>query len=69
MQYHFYILYSPSRDRYYVGSTSDSLEERLRRHNSNHKGFTGGAGDWEIVYKEVYPTKREAYKRERDIKN
>ena len=64
-----YILYSKSIDRYYIGYTSDILTERLRRHNSNHKGFTGKIGDWEIIYTEDYTLKEDATKREREIKN
>ncbi|WP_333908728.1 GIY-YIG nuclease family protein [Marinigracilibium pacificum] len=41
MKYHSYILYSRILDKYYVGHTGDLLTERLRKHNSNHKGFTG----------------------------
>ena len=69
MDFHLYILYSASRDQYYIGHTGDSLEERLRKHNSNHKGFTGNVNDWKIVYTEVYSSKEEAYKREREIKS
>jgi putative endonuclease len=65
----FYILYSPITNKYYIGHTGESVEERLRKHNSNHKGFTGGIGDWTIVYTESYATKEEAYKRERTVKN
>ena len=68
MQYHVYILYSNTRKRYYIGYTSDLLEERLRRHNSNHKGFTGGLGEWGIVYKEAFTDKPSAMKREKEIK-
>ena len=64
----FYILYSPSKDSYYIGFTGDVIEERLRKHNTNHKGFTGGIGDWEIKYKEIYQTKVEATERERQVK-
>jgi putative endonuclease len=64
-----YILYSSFRDKFYIGFTGDDLFERLRKHNSDHKGFTGGAGDWEIVYKEEYELKQEASKREKEIKN
>lgn len=64
-----YILYSEVKDKYYIGHTGDDLRERLRRHNSNHKGFTGGDEDWEIVYKEKFPTKSEAFARERKIKS
>ena len=66
-KYYFYILHSKSLGKFYIGHTSD-LQERLRKHNSNHKGFTGGVGDWEIVYTENYSTKELAYAREREIK-
>jgi len=64
-----YILYSTVKDRYYIGHTGDSIEERIRKHNSNHKGFTGGVGDWRLVYYEQLVTKEIAYKRELEIKN
>jgi len=64
----FYILYSVTRDSYYIGHTGDSMEERLRRHNSNHKGFTGGLSDWTVCHIEEFPTKELAYKREREVK-
>jgi putative endonuclease len=35
----------------------------------NHKGFTGTAKDWEIVYYEEFDDKREAQKREKEIKS
>ncbi len=63
-----YILFSVSLNRFYIGYTSDKIEERLRRHNSEHKGFTGAASDWVVVYFEVYSTKSEAMQREREIK-
>ena len=63
-----YIIFSSKLDKYYVGSTSDEMEERLRKHNSNHKGFTGGYGDWKVVHIEVFPTNTEALAREKQIK-
>ena len=51
--YYFYMLYSKSLDRFYPGHTSD-LKERLRRHITNHKGYTGKAKDWQVVYNEQY---------------
>ena len=65
----FYILYSSILNKYYVGHTGDKLAERLRKHNSDHKGFTGGVGDWKVVYTESFDIKEEAYRREREIKN
>ncbi|MBN4072971.1 GIY-YIG nuclease family protein [Crocinitomix catalasitica] len=64
-----YILYSSALGKYYVGSTSCAIEERLRRHNSNHKGFTGKSTDWTVVYSEEYSSLKEARSRERKIKS
>jgi putative endonuclease len=63
-----YILFSATLDKYYTGYTGDDLLERIRRHNSNHKGFTGGIGDWELKYFEQFDSKSEASKRELQIK-
>ena len=65
---HFYILYSSKANQYYVGYTSEDLSERLRKHNSNHKGFSGKADDWKLMYSEIYDTKIEAFAREREVK-
>ena len=51
--YFTYILFSKSLNKYYIGSTSD-IQERIRKHNSNHKGFTGKTNDWELVYTEKF---------------
>ena len=64
-----YILYSVYLDRYYVGSTSEDLDSRLRRHLSAHKGFTSHAKDWVLVYSEEFSTKKEALNRELEIKS
>ncbi|MEH6538047.1 MAG: GIY-YIG nuclease family protein [Psychroserpens sp.] len=64
-----YILFSKSINHYYVGYTCSDLQERLRKHNTNHKGFTGRANDWQIVYTESFESKTEAYGREREIKS
>ncbi len=63
-----YILFSGIKSRYYIGFTGDKIEERLRKHNSNHKGFTGGIGDWTITYTEYFVEKKDAMKREKEIK-
>ena len=69
MKFHFYILFSSNRKTYYCGHSGDELSERLRRHNSNHKGFTGKADDWKIVYSESYESKVQAFTREREVKS
>ena len=65
----FYILYSVKLDRFYIGATSDNLNERLRRHNSNHRGFTGRTSDWTVIYFENFHTKESAFAREREVKS
>ena len=65
--YYFYILYSETLDKYYYGH-SNNLDDRLRKHNANNKGWTGKAHDWTIVYHEIFETKGDAYSREIQIK-
>ena len=69
MKFIVYIIYSALIDKYYIGFTSREITERLRRHNSNHKGFTGKKADWQIVHTEDYPTKTLALEREKEIKS
>ncbi|MBK5212850.1 MAG: GIY-YIG nuclease family protein [Flavobacteriaceae bacterium] len=68
MKYLVYILYSKELDRYYIGHTGETIAERLRKHLSNHSGYTSKAKDWELKYTEEYPSKKDAYARELDIK-
>jgi putative endonuclease len=63
-----YILFSKSKNKYYIGATSN-LVERIRKHNSNHAGFTGKVNDWELVYSEEFDTIINAQAREKQIKN
>ena len=67
MQYFVYILYSETLDRYYVGSSANP-EKRLRKHLSNHAGFTGKAKDWIIRYTECFESKTQALMREKQLK-
>ena len=67
--YFCYILYSKSLDQFYIGHTGEELKERLRRHLSNHKGFTAKAKDWFVVYFESFENKSSAYRRELQIKS
>ncbi|MFC1223810.1 GIY-YIG nuclease family protein [Pedobacter sp. BG31] len=63
-----YILYSKTRNKYYIGSTIN-LTERLKKHNTNHAGFTCHTGDWCIVWFEAFDNLRDARLKERQIKN
>ena len=64
-----YILYSKTLNRYYIGSTDSSLEDRLKKHLSDHSGFTGKAKDWFVAYSECYKDKKDSLHRERQIKS
>ncbi|KAA5538407.1 GIY-YIG nuclease family protein [Paenimyroides baculatum] len=64
-----YILYSTNLDQFYIGYTSMTLEDRLRRHLSTHKGFTARTKDWKIVYFEQFENKADTILREQEIKN
>ncbi|WP_372340077.1 GIY-YIG nuclease family protein [Parapedobacter lycopersici] len=66
--HYLYILYSREIDRFYIGSCQD-LEQRLRRHNSHHRGYTGKVEDWRIIYTEEFPNRIKAGQREREIKS
>ncbi|MEP6711591.1 MAG: GIY-YIG nuclease family protein [Ferruginibacter sp.] len=68
MLFKVYILFSAIKDRYYVGYTGDDLAERVRKHNTNHKGFSRKTGDWILMYHEIFKTKTGAIKREIEIK-
>ena len=63
-----YILYSEKLDKYYIGHTSASLDDRLLKHLGEHSGFTSRAKDWKIVFSRSFDTKEEAYAFEREIK-
>ena len=63
-----YLLYSDSLDKLYVGHTELLPEERLRKHLTNHDGFTARAKDWKIVFQKEYETKTLAYAEERRLK-
>ncbi|PRZ23460.1 GIY-YIG nuclease family protein [Flavobacterium granuli] len=68
MEFIVYILFSESKNRFYIGFTSN-LDARVIRHNQKSKGFTGSANDWKVVYTEKYETKEIAHRRELQIKS
>ena len=68
MEFWVYIIYSKSRDKYYVGYTHD-LELRLIHHNQGWTKSTKSGIPWVLEHSEKYVTKSEAMRREREIKN
>jgi len=62
-----YIIYSSISDRYYTGHTAD-LIKRIEQHNSGYSLSTKTGIPWELVYKEEFNSRRNAMKRENEIK-
>jgi len=67
VEYHVYIIYSSSRDKYYTGY-SQNPEERLIEHNSGATTSTRTGRPWTLVYKEKCINKTTSIKREKQIK-
>jgi putative endonuclease len=64
-----YVLYSPGSDKIYIGFTSD-LASRMDSHNIfSKKGYTVRYRPWILVYKELFSTKSDALKREKELKS
>lgn len=68
MDYHVYILYSKSLDRYYVGSSGD-INDRLSRHNAGCSKSTKAGIPWELTYTQAFETRAMAVQRELYIKS
>ncbi|MCB0802500.1 MAG: GIY-YIG nuclease family protein [Flavobacteriales bacterium] len=64
-----YVIYSVSFDKIYIGYTQN-LEQRFLSHNEKAiKGYTIRFRPWKIVYTEIYNAKKEALKREKQLKS
>jgi len=67
MSFFTYIIYSDSKDKYYVGYTQD-IETRLAKHNNGATRSTRPGRPWILVYSEKYTEKSAAIKLEIGIK-
>ncbi len=65
--YTVYIIQSKKVGKFYVGYTSN-IVDRIQHHNSRANKSTRPYVPWEIIYQEHFPTKKEAWLRERQIK-
>lgn len=67
--FYVYILRT-NRDTLYIGQTND-LETRIKEHSARGKRaskYMRAFSSFELVYKEEYPTRREAMQREYELK-
>jgi putative endonuclease len=63
-----YILFSDSRNLFYVGMTNN-LERRLEEHNSGKSGFTKSGMPWRLLWSTIKSSKFDAEILERKLKN
>ena len=63
-----YIMYSASYNKYYTGSCAN-IDIRIKRHNAGYTRSTKYGIPWEIVHTEIFNTRTEAVRRERQIKS
>jgi len=66
--FYVYILNSSICKKHYIGSTDD-LERRLFEHNSGKVKSTQAYKPWVMIYTELFYTRNEAFKREKQIKS
>ncbi len=65
-----YILYSQSKDKFYVGSSrEDNANQRLRSHNSGRNRSTRSGRPWRLIYEEQCEDYGEARKKENFLKS
>jgi putative endonuclease len=67
MEHFLYILYSDSRDRFYIGQT-DNIESRLKYHNSGYVLSTKAGRPWKLILVKVFPDRASAMKEEARLK-
>jgi putative endonuclease len=67
--FYVYVLYSKEYGKCYIGFSSD-IKARLTGHNHpQNNGWTARYQPWELIYQEEYDTKKEAMKREQQLKS
>ncbi|HEY9170567.1 MAG TPA: GIY-YIG nuclease family protein [Lutibacter sp.] len=63
-----FVLYSKNYNKIYIGFTSN-LISRFLSHNQFGNGFTAKYRPWEVIYMEVFFTKKESMLREKELKS
>jgi len=66
--YYVYFLKSLKNNDLYIGSTNN-IENRIRLHNAGRVKSTRFYRPWQLLGSETYPTRSEAIRRERFLKN
>jgi len=69
MKHFVYIIYSDSKDRFYIGETVN-VEERISQHNSGYYdlSYSKQAKDWKLFWKLECNSRKQAIQIEKHIK-
>ncbi len=62
-----YILFSKSKNKFYVGHTNN-ISRRLTEHNSGQTKSTKAGSPWELIFTKEFELKSDAYQLEMKIK-
>jgi putative endonuclease len=62
-----YILQSKKDFSFYIGQTND-LDARLSKHHDGFSKYSSSKMPWRLVYFEMFETRTEVIKREKEIK-
>ena len=62
-----YVLKSVKTHKLYIGSTSD-LKKRFLEHNNGESRYTKHGLPWKLIYYESYLSRKDALKREEQLK-
>ena len=71
MTFYVYVLFNKEHSKIYIGQTQDVVE-RLRIHNERifKKSYTAAfSGFWELIYREEFENRKEALRREKQLKS
>ena len=64
-----YILQNTKSGKFYIGCTSNVIEREKEHNYKRGQRWTGRQqGEWQLVHKEFFSSKREALIREKEIK-
>ncbi|MDR1173100.1 MAG: GIY-YIG nuclease family protein [Bacteroidales bacterium] len=61
MRYYTYILFSPSRYRYYIGQSHESPERAVHQHNSGKRICTKKGVPWQLVFFKQFRNSCDSY--------
>src|SRR5438094_657085 len=66
--FYIYIIYSAYLNRYYIGCC-ENIDKRLQQHNTSRNISTKAGLPWILKHSEIFFTRTDALKREKEIKS